>query len=384
MDKKKPAVDTYEIRYSDKEELALNIVNYFLKKENFSLFNIPEKMLENFSHPLYDLVFISTERLHSSEAIVHLEHKLKSVKKKMTKTYLIPSPSILFISVDCNIKFDVDQLPKNVEFVSIDSVEDLLSHPIILEDFPAIKTANLTHSFSELSQLINKEGILHLRKIRSMLTYTDKPWGYILLISLNVLWFLSFAYLNVLENQTDQIRPFALTQQGVQEGAYWLFITNSFVSRDIFQLIAAAIFTSYFGRFTEKLYGTMRFLGIALFSIGLSNSVSFALTTEHQFGFFPIVIGLVTAIGYASFNYRRYLMMSFRKMVVPFIGIFFIYAFITSYNELIAISGAFLGGLLGSVILGLPKKKSKSILKRILFLLGYLAILSISILTGLE
>ena len=94
------------------------MIHYFLEKQDYSIFNFEEKILENFNHDFYHIVYIYSAPLYNDVNIDTLFEKIEIIKKRLRKNFFVLNPRILIVATNATIDFTRIDIPKNVDVIN--------------------------------------------------------------------------------------------------------------------------------------------------------------------------------------------------------------------------------------------------------------------------
>ncbi|HEY8364693.1 MAG TPA: hypothetical protein VIK84_03895, partial [Haloplasmataceae bacterium] len=239
----------YPIEVSEKEKLAVNIMSYFLEKQDYAIFNFQEKILENFNHDYFNIIYIYTEPLINDVNIESFLDKINLMKKLLRKKFFLFHQSILVIALNCSLDMTKITLPKDVDVVCISDKESLAQNEII-NFFPDLLIYPLDLNFDSLAKKLTFLSYKYTKRLSSI--FNKK--SFIISIILVVLILALFTYSLYVD-----ISPLLLLTKGnVQKYHFYTFITNSFIEFNLIWLLIDVFFIITFGRRIEKIYGSLR------------------------------------------------------------------------------------------------------------------------------
>lgn len=372
-------LNSFIIENNELQNYSMNIVHYFLEKQNYSIFNFQEKILENFNHEYYNIVMVYSDPLYNDVNIDKLIEKLVIIKKRLRRQYLVLNPSILIIATNSDIKEKSIELPKNVDLVNAKTNEQLLNNDIIKQVYNDIVNFPLDLSFEKLTLKINMINIAYANKIKK--TFNKKTF----IINAFLLLAITLSFIGILLF-SDVINNFVLIKEGLLNNKYYLLLTNSLIENDVLSIIVSFILIFNIGMKLEKIYGSYRYLVIIVFSILLSNvfQLAFIDAKEYFIGFTPVIYGLIGAFGYVFLMFRRFFAHQVKRILSFIIFVLFISIIFLDYQYLSAMIGSLIGGFLSAVVVGIPNVKNINLKNRVIIFIFLIVLIVLSVSIGLK
>lgn len=362
----------YPIEVSEKEKLAVNIMSYFLEKQDYAIFNFQEKILENFNHDYFNIIYIYTEPLINDVNIESFLDKINLMKKLLRKKFFLFHQSILVIALNCSLDMTKITLPKDVDVVCISDKESLAQNEII-NFFPDLLIYPLDLNFDSLAKKLTFLSYKYTKRLSSI--FNKK--SFIISIILVVLILALFTYSLYVD-----ISPLLLLTKGnVQKYHFYTFITNSFIEFNLIWLLIDVFFIITFGRRIEKIYGSLRYLIIIILAIIFSNTLNFALKWEY-YGFTPIIYAFIGMFTYNIIVFRRYFAHMIKRLLILTSFTIILMLIFNDFNSIIQLLANIIIGVILGFIVGIPKVKNGKIRERFISLFLFLIIITLLISLG--
>jgi membrane associated rhomboid family serine protease len=373
----------FMIENTETERFSFQLISYFMEHEDYTVFNFKEKILENFNHAYYQILFIYSKPLHNDVNIEALFEKISIMKQQLRKTFFSFNPSILVLCTNSELKLDKIETPKNVTFVNLEGAEELKEKVDLLEVYPKLGVVSVKQPIELITLNINRLSLGYAKKINEI--FSKKRFGGTLFI----LMVLTFSYLlgSFFPETYKALEPYILFNKAdFKPYQVYQLITNSFIYEPLFSLFINGIILFNFGLMIERLFGTTRYLFIVALSFILSNSLMHAFTPYEvaSVGFSPLIYGLIGAFIYAFLVFRRLLAYTLRRMMV-FFGFAFIFLFVFfDLAFLTSMIGAGLGGIIGAFIVGIPNARNSSFKNRALTFIFTVLVMTLGVLISIK
>lgn len=367
------------------ENYSFNLVHYFLDKQGYSIFNFEEKILENFNHPYYHIVYVYSKPLYNDVNIETLFEKIAIIKKKLKRDYLLFNPSILILATNCTIDFSKVDIPKNIDFLNATNKDSLYCDNLFNQIYPDFLNFSLDLTFEELSIKLNTLNILMAKKLNTIFNKKHYIVNIILVLSIVLIYFLDKLSLNI-PNIPQFAEIIVLTRENIKNQYYYTFLTNNLYDSDLFSIVISVLLILTFGIRLEKIYGSLRYLGIIILTMIFTNAMLFAFihTDYYVVGFTPIIYTYVGSFFYVVMLFRRYLAHTLKR-ILKFNLIFFIFiALFSSSMALISLIGSLIAGFVCAFIIGVSNVNNGNKKHRILALLLVLILIILCIQIGLK
>lgn len=368
------------IQNTESERFSFELIERFMREEDYTVFNVEEKILENFNHAYYQIVYIYSAPLLNDGHLETLFEKISAMQLQLRKTFLSFHSRILVIATNCEIRLDKTEAPKHVQLVSINNERELKEHALIKEFYPVLLNQPYQAPLPIITLNINKLSLEYAQKMNKV--FNKKSFlvtGFLLAyFSLVLVLGQFFPYL-----YNDFIPLLRLNHH---EFSIIGLLGNSFLYADPITTVVNILILIQFGLMMERIYGSLRYLFILLLSILLSNTLIFAFGSyvSISFGFSPIIYGLFGAFVYSFLVFRRLFAYTLRKMMSFFVLSFIFLILFFDIAFFVAILGAFIGGLMGSFIVGIPYARNSTRTYRLLTTVLMAVILFMGVLIGLK
>lgn len=290
---------------------------------------------------------------HEHAILADREHELQTVedgKVDMQTQYLFSTPGLILSN---KLPVGFDGLLAKLRDWNVDE-QNLQS--------------NLDQYVNNVDLLHLKQAVVHEQKRRETqfkrIFHYGKP---ILTYFFLIFNLLIFGYMEWTASTSDPetlIRFGAKWAPNILTGEYWRFLSAMFIHIG-FLHIAVNSFALYFlGSFVERLYGSMRFLWIYLFSGFCGTLASFAFTPQLAAGASGAIFGCFGALLYFGLRYRnlffRTVGMDVIMILLINIGIGLAFPVIDHYGHI----GGLVGGFLAACMVNLPL--NRQVLDRLL------------------
>lgn len=373
---------SFVIENNEIEKYSFNLVHYFLDKQDYTIFNYEEKILENFNHDYYNIVIVYSKPIFNEEHYETLLGKLQIIKKKLRKNYLLFKQSILVLTTNCSIDLSKMFIPHNIDFINAEK-DKLFENNIIKQVYPDLISYKLDLEFEVLSYRLNSLSIMYAKKLGSI--FNKK--GYIINILMAVYLMISYVIDSWYNDSFMKVLKYLqLTKENIQHFRYYTLITNNFYETYLYLIIFDIFLIISLGFRLEKIFGPIRYFFIILISMIFTNAFIFAFVQKlvYPVGFTPVIYSFIGVFIYVVLMYRRFLAFIIRKMFTFSLLFILIIVLFGRKLDLYLLFGAVLSGFVSAFIIGIPKAKNGNILNRI-FSLIFLSILTIlSLFIGLK
>lgn len=339
--------------------LALNIVNYFHKNEGYVITtNSGDIWLENFEHNEYQFVLISARSIVTKEEIESRIKQLKIFKRKLLLKHMMLKANILYIDISNN-QFDNFDLPYYIDYVKVNDDNDFQTNPLIKDIFAKVEHFNFIDDVENINEDIKKVSMNNLLKANEVLNYQKKPiFSYMVLTLVTALFFIFNISHYLLHSNYFLYKYFLKYDYAIKNGEWWRLITASFAHVDPFDFLFSFVIFLFLGKIIERGYGYKRFSLIVLFSAFFGMLFNYTFHNQLSLGMYTINSGLIGAGLYFSVQHRRYMGVTFNKIIMPLIMINGVINLIFPSSDSFGYLGGFVGGLLIANIIGTPHKHS--------------------------
>ena len=351
-----------EIIFKSDDLVVMNLINYFITEENYNPMLIhglnDEIWLENLESD-YKIIRIVSHHIHNKEQLDFDKFKLSKIIKQVKRKTFSFKVDVLNIYTDIEnetILTDND--------VCVKSEQDI-NNPKLISVFPNIvnKTKHDEKGieyFVKVSNSINAKNELRNKTAEKIFSYKAPIVTYIIM----AVCILMFALMYVLGNGSEDINTLlffgANLDSLVKSGQIYRLFTCMFLHIGIWHLICNMYSLYVIGKEIENLYGKVKYIIIFVFSGIFGSILSMAFTHNAvSAGASGAIFGLLGALLYFGYYYRAYLGNTIRKSVLPVVFINLAIGFISSGIDNAAHIGGLVGGILLSMLVGVPGKSSK-------------------------
>ena len=350
---------------SEKDELIMKLIHYFVTKENYSPIMVNgvknEVWLENLD-AYYKIVRINSNYIHNVEQFEFDTYKINNVCKQISKKTLTRKLRILNILTDTNEGIKLEN-SKDIDNYVIKNNEDLLNKDGILSLFPNIVDENVkdVHGLNFLlnvSNDINKKTEKENRFYENVFSPKKIVATKVLLIINIVVYFIAL-FLS-LTSKIDIYTLFALHKTYVLRGEVYRLVTAGFLHADLIHLICNMYSLNIIGSQIESFIGKKKFLIVYFISMIVGSLLSCIINGGWSVGASGAIFGLLGSLLYFGYHYRIYLGSVLKTQIIPLLVLNLGVGFIIPNIDVSAHIGGLVGGLLGTMALGIEKKSSNT------------------------
>lgn len=370
-----------EIVFKSDDMLVMNLLNYFITEENYSPMIVHginnEIWLENLNNE-YKIVRIVSHHIHNKEQLDFDKFKLDRIVGQVKKKTLSFKVKVLNIYTDIE---DAKILSENDVYIS---KETDIDNPILTNVFPNIvekteRKENGIEYFIKVTDRINKKNESRSKMVEKIFSY-KKP---IITYSIIAICILIFALTYILGNgsyDNDTLLFFGANNPYlVKNGEIYRLLTCVFLHIGIMHLFCNMYSLYIIGKEIENLYGKVKYLIIYLIS-GITGSIlSIAFSGEGVIsaGASGAIFGLLGSLLYFGYYYRTYLGVAIRSSVLPVIILNLIFGFLNPMIDNAGHIGGLIGGILVSMLVGVPDKSDKrDIINGLILTIIYISFIS--------
>ena len=353
------------INVSEKDELIMKLVHYFVTKENYAPIMVNgvknEIWLENLDAH-YKIVRINSNYIHNKEQFEMDLYKINNVSRQISKKTLTRKLKTLNILTDTNDTVKTENT-KNIDNYVIQNNEDLETKNGIKSLFPKIIEEEIK-DLHGLDFLINVSNDINKKTENDNKFYENvfKPKKIVvtrIIIFLNVFIYF-FATLMSLTNKFDIYTIFALNGTLVRNGELYRLITCGFLHADIIHLICNMYSLNIIGTQLESFIGKKKFLIVYLISLITGSLLSSVINSGWSVGASGAIFGLLGSLLYFGYHYRIYLGSVMKTQIIPILILNLGIGFIIPNIDLSAHIGGLVGGILSTMMVGIEKKSTKT------------------------
>ena len=353
------------INVSEKDELIMKLVHYFVTKENYAPIMVNgvknEIWLENLDAH-YKIVRINSNYIHNKEQFEMDLYKINNVSRQISKKTLTRKLKTLNILTDTNDTVKTENT-KNIDNYVIQNNNDLEVKDGLKSLFPKIIEEEIK-DLHGLDFLINVSNDINKKTENDNKFYENvfKPKKIVvtkMLIFLNVFIYF-FATLMSLTNKFDIYTIFALNGTLVRNGELYRLITCGFVHADIIHLICNMYSLNIIGTQLESFIGKKKFLIVYLISLITGSLLSSVINSGWSVGASGAIFGLLGSLLYFGYHYRIYLGSVMKTQIIPILILNLGIGFIIPNIDMSAHIGGLVGGILSTMMVGIEKKSTKT------------------------
>ena len=352
---------------SNKDELIMSLVHYFVTEENYTPINVQgaqnEIWLENLDGP-YKIVRINSKYIHNDEQYNFDLFKMKFVIRQIKKKTLSLKMNVLNICLDLNNIVKIDEEDKKISTVNISDIDDLKKNKLLKKLYPKIEKNNFTKT-DNLMNIIHATEDINNKTARENDKYEDifKPKP---IIVTKVIMFICFAmYIaTLLVNNNFNVALILLGANNrslVLGGQVWRLLTSAFLHGNILHLLVNMYSLWIIGSQVETYIGKWKFLVIYLLSAIMGSLFSIVFYANSiSIGASGALFGLMGSLLYFGYHYRLYLSNTLTSQIIPIIVLNLLFGFTVPGIDNACHIGGLIGGYLSTMIVGLKYKSQKS------------------------
>lgn len=352
---------------SNKDEMVMSLVHYFVTEENYSPINVQgaknEIWLENLEAP-YKIVRINSTYIHNDEQLNEDLFKMGYVVKQIKKKTLSFKMNVLDICLDLGSSVKGEDTPSNIEIINAKSIDDIKNNSNLKIAFPKIETNNFITPTS-LDKIIHVTDDINKKTEKENIKYEDvfKPKKIIvtwILIGLCIIMYLVSLLLTDNFNLSLLVLG-ANNRELVLHGEVWRLITCAFLHGSLIHLMVNMYSLYIIGSQVETYIGKWRYIFIYLLSALMGSLLSITVTGNTiSIGASGAIFGLMGSLLYFGYHYRLYLANTLTSQLIPVILINLFLGFSMSGIDNAAHIGGLIGGYFATMIVGIKYKSTKS------------------------
>lgn len=350
--------------YSDKDELIMKLVHYFVTKENYAPILVNgtqnEIWLENLDG-YYKIIRINTNYLHNIEQYDLDTYKIFNVCKQISKKTLSRKLKTLNILTNINDNIKINN-KKNIDTIIIENNEDLKKDEVS-KLFPNINEEEIK-DLHGIDFLINVSNDINDKTEKDNRFYESvfAPKKIVVTNILIILNILIFVVANILTktNIYDVYTNFALNKYFIKQDEIYRLITCGFLHADIIHLFCNMYSLYIIGSQIENFIGKKKYIIVYFISMITGSLLSTLLTNGWSVGASGAIFGLLGSLLYFGYHYRIYLGSVLKTQLIPLIVLNLGIGIIVPGIDVSAHIGGLVGGLLSTMSLGIENKSSKT------------------------
>lgn len=372
-----------EIVFKSDDLIVMSLLNYFITEQNYNPMIIhginDEIWLENLNSD-YKIIRIVSHHIHNKEQLDFDKFKLGRIVGQVKKKTLSFKVKVLNIYTDIE---DEKILSDNDVFISD---EKDINNPKLTKIFPNIvekteRKENGIEYFIKVTDNINRKNEKRNKVAEKIFSYKKPIITYTIMAICIILFIMMYLLGNGSEDSFTLINFGANYDLLTKEGEYYRLFTCMFLHIGVMHLICNMYSLYIIGKEVESLFGKWKYLVIYIVSGICGSILSLAFTHNTvSAGASGAIFGLLGALLYFGYYYRTYLGATIKSTVVPVIIFNLVLGFLSSGIDNAAHIGGLVGGILTSMLVGIPDKSSKTeringIILTILYIcfIGYLA-----------
>ena len=350
-----------ELIITEKEEIVMKLLHYFITVQGYNPIILhggkDEIKLENMDEE-NKIVRIVSGYIHNNEQYSVDKYKtqqiVKQIKKK-TLTFDINTLNI-YVNLGDNVKIEPT---RKIDSVYISKIEDVDKYDLLKNYFPTLKNSLKTKEkginlFSKLTNDINESNEKKAKRNQDIFAI-KKPYITYALIAINIIIYL----IGMFVGQNKMISMLGLHPLLVQSGEYYRLITCMFMHANLMHLIFNMYALYIIGIQVENFFNKWKYSIIYLIS-GLTGALfSMLFTRSWSVGASGAIFGLMGALLFFGYHHRVYLGTVIKSQIIPVIIINLIIGFASTGIDNAAHIGGLIGGILGSMMMGVKDKKDK-------------------------
>ena len=351
-----------DIVFKSDDLVVMSLINYFITEKNYNPMIIhglnDEIWLENLNED-YKIVRIVSHHIHNKEQLDFDKFKLSRIVKQVKKKTLSLKIKVLNIYTDVE---DEKLLSDNDVFVT---KEADINNPKLTSIFPNIveKTERKEDGieyFIKVTDSINKKNEKRSKMAEKIFSYKMPSITYIIMGICVFLFIMMYIFGNGSESTSTLIKFGANYDLLTKSGEYYRLFTCMFLHIGIWHLLCNMYSLYIIGKEIENLYGKSKYLVIYVLSglCGSILSIAFSHNTISA-GASGAIFGLLGALLYFGYYYRTYLGATIRSSIIPVIILNLIIGMLTPGISNSAHIGGLVGGILVSMMVGVPDKSTK-------------------------
>jgi len=353
------------ITVTEKDELIMRLVHYFVTKENYSPILVNgvknEIWLENLEAN-YKIVRINSNYIHNIEQLEFDLYKIENVNKQIGKKTLTRKLKTLNILTDTNDDLKVENT-NIIDNYIVKSKKDLEDKNGLISMFPLIDEEEIKdlHGLDFLlnvSNDINKKTETENRFYENVFKEKNTIITRIFII-LNIAISI-FAILAYYTGKFDIYSFGGLNSNLVKSGQWYRIFTSGFIHLNLMHLITNMYSLHILGTQMESFIGKKRFIIVYFVSMIVGNLFSCVSGTYLSVGASGAIFGLMGSMLYFGYHYRIYLGSVLKQQIIPLLIINLFLTFILNGIDIAAYIGGLLGGFLATIAVGIERKTKKS------------------------
>lgn len=372
------------ITITEKDEIIMRLVHYFITEENYTPIVVrgvkDEVWLEN-NDAYYKIVRINSNYIHNNEQFRLDILKVKNVMKQIKKKTLSFSMKTLNLFLDMNEEVKVFD-DKNIISLALENGTSQKDIETIAKYFPKIEE-KLIQGTEGLDLILNVTEDINVKTEKNNRIYeaTFKQKKIVVTYVIMAICAVVFLLTYILgKGSTDGYTLYqfgAVLSSSVRNGEIWRLLTGTFLHAGFIHLFANMYSLFIIGSQLETFVGKRKFVFIYLISALSGSLMSCIFSDSLSVGASGAIFGLLGSMLYFGYHYRLYLGSVLKNQIIPIILLNLFLGFSLSGIDNAAHIGGLIGGILSTMAVGITGKSTKT--ERIngsIVLLIYLAFLS--------
>lgn len=351
---------------SDKDEIVMSLVHYFITQENYTPVIVKgakdEIWLENYEGP-YRVVRINSNFIRNEEQYDYDIAKTKSVLRQIKRKTFSYSINILNIYLDVGDDLSFKNY-KHMDCIVLNSLKDITSNDILVNNFKKIKTNLSTEDFDiqdviNLTEDVNKKTESNNRVFENIFKKKKIVVTKILIFVCFIYFIYTLASSSLELNTYNLVKYGANYRYGVLNGEWWRLFTSIFMHASVLHILFNMYALKILGEQIESYLGKLKFFLVFIIS-GLVGSLSSLIFTNGvSVGASGAIFGLLGSILYFGYHYRLVLGSTIKNDIIPVIFINLLIGFLVPGIDIYAHIGGLIGGILSTMALGVPGRNDK-------------------------
>ena len=348
-----------------KNVLTMKLIHYFITVKNYNPIILQgqgvedEIWLENMDED-YEIIRIVGSNILNEEQLGFDIFKTKRIVKKIKKKTL--SLKIKTLSIFLDLHEDVEESPKDMTMIKVDSEKDLKDNDVIKKEFPdlpktmkASKKEEGIELFAKLTNDISKHNVKDNEMIRNVFTRKTPVITYILIGICALMYFGPL----LLGTSNEFINKYAIYKPYILGGEYYRLLTGTFLHANLVHLLFNCYALYVIGSQLESYLGRFKYLIVYLFSAitGSLMSIIF-LGNGVSVGASGAIFGLMGSMIYFGYHYRVYLEEVLKTQIIPLVIVNLVIGFLSTGIDNFAHIGGLIGGFIITIALGVKYKET--------------------------
>ncbi len=351
------------LEFKEKDRIIMQLVHYFVTKENYSPILVNgvknEIWLENLNST-YKIIRINSNYIHNNEQLDFDLFKIKNIIKQIKRKTLSFSLPSLNILLDVNEQVNIESA-NHIDTIIINNYDNFNDENGILSMYPQLIDdqvggqdleffINVTNDINKKTEEENKNYSKVFKRKTPSITY--------ILIGINIFMYV-LAIIGQITGLFDLYTLLAVQVSHVKNLELYRLITAGFMHADIFHLLCNMYSLFIIGSQLESFLGKKKYTFIYFISLLTGNLLACLTSTAWCVGASGAIFGLLGGLLYFGYYYRVYLGNAMRNQIIPVLILNIILSMLISNISLSAHLGGLVGGLFASIAVGVEKKSGK-------------------------